>query len=322
MQLKSLGASGLQCAPLVLGGNVFGWTLDEAGSFAVLDAFVAAGFNAIDTADVYSSWVPGNQGGESETLIGRWLRARPGMRQQVLLFTKVGSPLGDHPGGLSSRWIERAAEDSLRRLGVDHIDLYFSHWPDDKVPHQETLAAYERLLGQGKVRALGASNFSAAQLAAALRVSHEQGLPAYQVLQPEYNLYDRAGFEGELRQLCLDHQLGVVTYFSLASGFLTGKYRTAEDLRNSARREMVEKYLDDRGMLILAALDEVAEQLDVPPADVALAWLMHREGVTAPIASATSVAQVEGFARAARLQLTEEQLAALNAASAVAEQRE
>lgn len=317
MQLKPLGASGLQCAPLVLGGNVFGWTLDEAGSFAVLDAFVAAGFNAIDTADVYSSWVPGNRGGESETLIGRWLRARPGMREKVLLFTKVGSPLGPQTGGLSRRWIEQAVDDSLRRLGVEVIDLYFSHWPDAQVPHEETLAAYEWLLGKGKVRAIGASNFSAAQLGDALRISHEQGLPAYQVLQPEYNLYDRAGFEGELRQLCLEHQVGVVTYFSLASGFLTGKYRTAQDLEGSARREMVEKYLDDRGVLILAALDEVAEALDAKPSEIALAWLMQREGVSAPIASATSVSQVHSFARAASLQLTQEHLDALDAASAI-----
>lgn len=317
MQTKPLGASGLRCAPLVLGGNVFGWTLDEPGSFAVLDAFVAAGFNAIDTADVYSAWAPGNSGGESETLIGRWLRARPGMRQQVLLFTKVGSEMGPQRGGLSARWIEQAAEDSLRRLGVDHIDLYFSHWPDDKVPHEETLRAYERLLGQGKIRAIGASNFNATQLSAALRVSQEQGLPAYQVLQPEYNLYDRAGFEGKLRDLCIEHQLGVVTYFSLASGFLTGKYRNADDLRHSARQQMVEKYLDERGMLIVAALDEVAEQLDVQPAEVALAWLMQREGVTAPIASATSPAQVDSFVRAASLRLADDQLRELNAASAI-----
>jgi len=317
MQTRPLGRTGLEIAPLVLGGNVFGWTLDEAASFDILDAFVEHGFNAIDSADSYSKWVPGNHGGESETIIGRWLRARPGMRDHVLLFTKVGSDLGE-PGkkGLSARWIARAAEDSLARLGTDRIDVYFSHWPDPATPYEETLRAYERLLQAGKVRAIGASNHDAAQLAESLAVARREGLPAYQVLQPEYNLGDRAGFEGALRELCIAEGIGVVTYYSLASGFLAGKYRSADDLGRRARGLGVAKYLDARGMRILGALDAVSAGHGAQPADVALAWLMAREGVTAPIASATRRAHVEGFARAAALELTAADLQALDDAGA------
>jgi aryl-alcohol dehydrogenase-like predicted oxidoreductase len=315
MEMRSLGRSGLAIGPIVLGGNVFGWTADERRSFEILDAFVDHGFNAIDTADVYSAWAPGNKGGESETIIGRWLAANPAKREKVCLFTKVGSDLKE-PGkkGLSARWIAQAAEDSLRRLKTDRIDLYFSHWPDPETPHEETLEAYARLLEAGKVRAIGASNYDAALLGSALAVARDKGLPRYEVLQPEYNLCDRAGFEGPLAELCQREEIGVVTYFSLASGFLTGKYRSKADLAQSPRGESVEKYLDGRGMKILAALDEVAARHGARPAEVALAWLMARPGVTAPIASATSRAHVESFARAAGLKLTSEDMAKLTGA--------
>jgi len=317
METRALGKTGLSIAPLVLGGNVFGWTIDEAQSFTILDAFVDHGFNAIDTADVYSAWAPGNSGGESETIIGRWLRARPGLRDKVVLFTKVGSDLGQ-PGqkGLSERWILQAVEGSLARLGVDAIDLYLSHWPDPETPYEETLGAYEKLLSAGKVKAIGASNLDAAQLGEALAVARDKGLPAYQALQPEYNLYDRDSYDGALRDLCIREGPGVVTYYSLASGFLSGKYRSKADLGQSARGGGVAKYLDARGERILAALDEVGGRHGAHPAEIALAWLMAREGVTAPIASATRVGHVESFARAAALQLTDEDRAALDAASA------
>jgi len=317
MEKRALGKTGLSIAPLVLGGNVFGWTMNQEQSFAVLDAFVDHGFNAIDTADVYAAWAPGNSGGESETIIGSWLKARPGMREKVVIFTKVGSDLGK-PGqkGLSERWILNAVEGSLSRLGVEAIDLYFSHWPDPETPHEETLGAYEKLLKAGKVKAIGASNLDAAQLGEALAVAKEKDLPPYQVLQPEYNLYDRASYDGALRDLCMKEGIGVVTYFSLASGFLTGKYRSKGDLGQSKRGGGVAKYLTPRGEAILTALDEVSGRHATKPAEVALAWLIGREGVTAPIASATSVAHVESFARAASLSLSSEDLAALDAASA------
>ncbi|QDL92484.1 aldo/keto reductase [Paroceanicella profunda] len=310
---RALGTTGFEIAPLVFGGNVLGWTADEARSFEVLDAFVDHGFNAIDTADVYSAWAPGNSGGESETILGRWLKARPGMRERIVLFTKVGSAMGaPERKGLSRRWILQAVEDSLRRLGVESIDLYFSHWPDD-TPPEETLGAYDTLLRAGKIRAIGASNFDAGQLAASLAAA-DAGLPAYQVLQPELNLYNRGGFEGALQELCVARQIGVVTYFSLASGFLSGKYRSKADLSVSARGSSVEKYLDEKGLRVLAALDTVAERQGAQPADVSLAWLMAHPGVTAPIASATTPAQVESFARAADLSLTADDMALLNSA--------
>ncbi|MGC3983306.1 MAG: aldo/keto reductase [Pseudorhodoferax sp.] len=316
MQLRPLGATGIAIAPVVFGGNVFGWTIDEATSFSVLDAFVDRGFNAIDTADVYSRWAAGNQGGESETILGKWLKARPSRRDQVVLFTKVGSDMGLGKRSLAAGWIARAVEDSLRRLGVERIDLYFSHWPDPGTPHEETLGAYAKLQAAGKVRAIGASNYDAALLGEALAVARRQGLPAYQVLQPEYNLADRASYEGPLRDLCLREGLGVVTYYSLASGFLSGKYRSQADLAGSARGKGVARYLNARGTAILAALDAVAAAHGATPAEVALAWLIAREGVTAPIASATSVRQVESFANAAALQLAAGEIATLDAASA------
>lgn len=314
MKRRSLGGTGIEIAPVVLGGNVFGWTADERRSFEVLDAFVDHGFNAVDTADSYSTWVPGHKGGESETIIGNWLAADRSRRDKIVIFTKVGSDLKE-PGkkGLSARWIARAVEESLRRLRVDRIDLYFSHWPDPDTPYEETLGAYDELMRAGKVRAIGASNLDASQLAEALDVARAKGLPRYEVLQPEYNLYDRAGFEGPLAELCIREGLGVVTYFSLASGFLTGKYRSKVDLGQSPRGEDVAKYLDTRGLRILAALDEVAAAHGATPAEVALAWLMARPGVTAPIASATSRSHVESFARAASLALTEDDMSRLDA---------
>ncbi|WP_118135136.1 aldo/keto reductase [Oceanicella sp. SM1341] len=313
MHRRALGNTGFDIAPLVFGGNVLGWTADEARSFAVLDAFIDHGFNAIDTADVYSAWVPGNAGGESESIIGRWLKARPGMRERIVLFTKVGSQMGaPERKGLSRRWILQAVEESLARLGVEAIDLYFSHWPDD-TPPEETLGAYDALLKAGKIRAIGASNFSADQLAASLAAA-ESGLPAYQVLQPELNLCKRDGFDGPLQELCRARGLGVVTYFSLASGFLTGKYRSKADLAGSARGAAVEKYLDDKGMRLLSALDTVSARHGATPAEVSLAWLMAHPGVTAPIASATSPGQVGHFARAAELALTPGDMALLDGA--------
>ncbi|TPE49365.1 aldo/keto reductase [Amaricoccus solimangrovi] len=318
MEKRPLGQTGLDIAPLVLGGNVFGWTIDEKKSFEVLDAFVDQGFDTIDTADCYSAWAPGNQGGESETIIGNWLRARPGMRERVRIFTKVGSVTGGpHAGGLTEGYILAAVERSLARLGIEAIDLYFAHWPDPLgTGYAETLGAFDKLMKAGKVKAIGVSNVDAAQLGESLRVARDEGLPAYQALQPEYNLYDRGAFDGALRDLCVAEGLGVVTYFSLASGFLSGKYRSEADLGKSQRGGAVEKYLTPRGRAILDALDEVAAGHGAKPAEVALAWLMAREGVTAPIASATGVAQVESFAKAAALGLGAGEIAALDAASA------
>jgi len=316
MQFRPLGRTGLQIAPIVFGGNVFGWTADEKRSFELLDAFVDAGFNAIDTADVYSRWVPGHEGGESETLIGRWLRANPARRQQVLLFTKVGSDMGDEHKGLGRLWIERAVEDSLRRLNTDVIDLYQSHRPDPETSYEETLAVYDRLMKAGKIRAFGCSNFDARQLAEAQDSARINDLPAYQTLQPEYNLADRTAYEGPLRDLAIQQGLGVITYYSLASGFLTGKYRTEADLGLSPRGAGVRKYLDARGLRILGALDQVAQRHGTQPAVVALAWLIGRPGVTAPIASATSVAQLKSFSAAADLQLGDSDRQQLEQASA------
>jgi aryl-alcohol dehydrogenase-like predicted oxidoreductase len=316
-QQRQLGSAGFTMAPLVLGTNVFGWTVDERTSFSILDAFVDAGFNAIDTADSYSTWVPGNQGGESETIIGRWLSRDPSRRDRVRIFTKVGSEMGaPERKGLSKRWIRQAVEDSLRRLRVESIDLYQSHWPDADTPYEETLSAYAELMQAGKVRAIGASNLDAVQLADALRVADAQGLPRYATLQPQYNLYDRQGYDGPLRDLAIREGLGVIPYYGLASGFLTGKYRSGDDLAKSARGSGVARYLDGRGMRILAALDEVGGRRAAQPAEVALAWLMQREGVTAPIASATSREQLASLLHAAELQLAAEDVATLEAASA------
>jgi len=313
---RRLGKTDLQIGPLVLGGNVFGWTADQATSFALLDRFIDAGLNAVDTADVYSVWAPGNQGGESETIIGRWFKDNARRREKTLLITKVGAPFGPDRSGLSAKRIMAAAEESLRRLQTDRIDLYFSHRPDEKVPVEESLRAYDTLIRQGKVRAIGASNHSAAQLRQALDASTAAGLPRYEVLQPEYNLYNRAGFEGPVRDLAMSESLGVITYYSLASGFLSGKYRSKDDLGKSVRGGNLGKYLDARGARILQALDEVAEANGAQPAEVALAWLIARDGVTAPIASATSLDQIESLIRATQLRLTAQDIELLSAASA------
>ncbi|MEQ1936901.1 aldo/keto reductase [Mesorhizobium sp. CN5-321] len=315
MQKRALGQTGLEIAPLVFGGNVFGWTADEKTSFDLLDRFVDAGFNAIDTADAYSRWVPGNKGGESETIIGKWMKDRKS-RDKVVVVTKVGSDMGQGRKDLSAAYIEKAVEDSLRRLQIEAIDLYLSHWPDPTTPYEETLGAYDRLIKAGKVRAIGASNLDAGQLRAALDMAKLRGLPRYEVLQPEYNLYDRASYDGKLRELCMAEGLGVITYYSLASGFLSGKYRSQADLGKSARGSGVKKYLDARGLRILGALDEVAARHDATPAEAALAWIIARPGVTAPIASATSLEQMESLIRSVSLKLTGADIKALDEASA------
>jgi len=318
MERRRLGNSGLEVAPLALGGNVFGWTVDEAIGFALLDAFVANGFNLIDTADVYPKWVPGNRGGESEEMIGSWLKRR-GRRHDVVLATKVGMEMAPDRKGLSKEHILRSAEESLRRLQTDYIDLYQSHQDDSTTPLEETLEAYDQLIKQGKVRAIGASNYSAARLAEALDVSKRLGLPRYESLQPLYNLYDRAAYESELEPLCERENIGVIPYYSLAAGFLTGKYRSEGDIGQSARGGTVKKYLNERGFRVLAALDEVAAQYDSTPARVALAWMIARPSITAPIASATSLDQLTDLFEATKLQLSAEAIEELNRASAVDE---
>ncbi len=316
MARRLLGRTDLEIAPLVLGGNVFGWTADEKTSFDLLDRFVDGGLNAIDTANVYSRWAPGNKGGESETIIGKWMKAR-GNRDKVVVITKVGADMGQGKRDLSAGYIERAVEDSLKRLQTDSIDLYLSHWPDPTVPYEETLGAYQTLLAKGKVRHIGCSNLDAGQLRAALDVAKLRNLPRYEVLQPEYNLYDRASYDGPLRDLCVAEDLGVITYFSLAKGFLSGKYRSKADLgKSAARGEDVEAYLNKRGMRILAALDAVAGRHAAKPAEVALAWIIARPGVTAPIASATTPEQMASLVRAASLGLTQADVEELDKASA------
>ncbi len=321
MQMRPLGRSGLHCAPLAFGGNVFGWTADEATSFSLLDAFVDGGFNLIDTADVYSRWAPGHSGGESESIIGRWLRL-PGnasKRQQVLIATKVGKPMGDEgsgKAGLSRRWVRQAIHDSLARLHLDCVDLYQSHDDDQSTPLEETLGAFAELIQEGKVRAIGASNFSAPRLAEALASSQRLGLPRYETLQPHYNLLQRALYEEALEPLCRSEGLGVINFFGLARGFLTGKYRSEADLGKSQRGSGVKACLNERGFRVLATLDEVAASLRATPAQVALAWQMARPGITAPIASATSVVQLQELMGAARLSLPQEAITTLGRASA------
>lgn len=315
MQLRELGRSGLQVSPLAFGGNVFGWTVDEAQSFRLLDAWLDAGFNVVDTADVYSRWVPGHTGGESETILGKWFR-QSGKRNRVVLATKVGKPMGDGKAGLSAAYIRAAVDASLTRLKTDHIDLYQSHDDDADTPLEETLEAFAGLIKAGKVRAIGASNYSAPRLAEALDVSERLGLPRYESLQPLYNLYDRAVFEDALAPLCLERGVGVINFYALAAGFLTGKYRSAADAGKSARgANTTKKYLNARGLRILAALDAVAATHGATPAQVAIAWQIAQPAVTAPIASATSTAQLDELAKAATLELDDASIAALDAAS-------
>jgi aryl-alcohol dehydrogenase-like predicted oxidoreductase len=315
MQMRKLGRSGLEIAPLVLGGNVFDWTADEPTSFAVLDAFVGAGFNCIDTADVYSRWAPGHVGGESERLIGAWMKAR-GNRDKVIIATKFGAPMADDKKGLGRAHMMQAVEASLARLQTDYIDLYQAHFDDPDTPQDEVAEDFARLVGDGKARAIGASNFTAERLASALEIAAKAGLPRYESLQPQYNLADRDRFEGPLRDLCVREDVGVIGYYGLASGFLTGKYRTEADLAKSPRGSGVKRYLNPRGLRILKALDEVSAGLGTTPAQVALAWLMAQPGVTAPIASATSVSQLDELVGAAHLRLEADQIKALDEASA------
>lgn len=313
MTKRRLGRSELFIEPLVLGTNVVGWTMDEATSFDVLDAFVDAGFNAIDTADSYSRWVPGNDS-DSEKIIGRWMKAR-GNRDQVLIFTKVGSDMGQGHKDLSGKWIIEEVENSLRRLQTDYIDLYQSHWPDPNTPIAETLSAYDTLVKAGKVRTIGTSNQDAAMLAEALAVSKANGFPRYETLQNEYNLVTRDKFEGEVQDLCVAEEVSGIHYYGLASGFLTGKYRSAGDAGKSPRGGgVVAKYLNERGMRILATLDQVAADHKAELAEVALAWVAAQPGVAAPIASATSLEQVKSLAKGARLTLTSRDLASLDEA--------
>ena len=311
---RKLGNSELQVGPLAFGGNVFGWTADEARSFRLLDAFVDSGLNLVDTADVYSTWVPGHHGGESESVMGRWLK-QSGKRDRVLIATKLGKPMGEGKKGLSRAYMQTAVEDSLRRLQTDSIDLYQSHEDHPNTPLEETMAAFGDLMKQGKVRAIGASNYSAARLAEALQVSKKNNLPRYESLQPLYNLYDRAAYEDELEPLCRKENIGVISYFSLASGFLSGKYRSQQDLENRARKGMLGKYMNERGMRILSALDDVAKQNHSTQARVALAWLIAQPTVTAPIASATTLEQWDDIVESTRLELNESDMQQLNEAS-------
>lgn len=315
MERRTLGNSGLSTAPLIFGGNVFGWTVDERSAFGLLDAFIASGFNCIDTADTYSSWVPGNRGGESETIIGKWMKMR-GNREKVVIATKVGSEMGPGKTGLSKSYVLRAAEDSLWRLQTEYIDLYQTHHDDPGTPVEETLEAYALLVKQGKVRAIGASNVPPARLSASLEAAARSGLPRYQTMQPHYNLCERARYEKELEPLCLAQKLAVIPYYPLAAGFLTGKYRSEHDLSRSVRGDGVRMYFNQRGFHILAALDEVAARQRATPAAVALAWLLARPGITAPIVSATSTRQWEDLARAPEIRLDGSSMELLNSASA------
>ncbi|MTD26426.1 aldo/keto reductase [Erwinia sorbitola] len=315
LEHRQLGRSGLQVPVLTFGGNVFGWTIDEKTSFSLLDALLEKGLYFIDTADVYSRWAPGNAGGESEVIIGNWLK-KSGKRDKIVLATKVGMDLGDGKTGLAPKYIRQAIEASLTRLQTDYIDLYQAHRDDSDTPLQETLAAFDALIKEGKVRAIGASNYSDDRLREALKVSADNGLARYETLQPEYNLYDRESYESGLEQVAEEHGLGVINYYSLASGFLSGKYRSKADAAKSARGQgVVDKYLNDRGLKIINALVQVAETHHASPAQVALAWQIARPSITAPIVSATSLDQVDELAKAAVLKLKEEDLRLLSEVS-------
>jgi aryl-alcohol dehydrogenase-like predicted oxidoreductase len=314
MEFRPLGKSSLKIAPLAFGGNVFGWTADEATSFALLDAFVDAGFNLVDTADVYSHWVPGHAGGESETVIGKWLR-RSGKRDRIVLATKLGKSMGPGKEGLSPAYVAQAVEASLTRLQTDYIDLYQAHDDDSQTPLADTLGAFARLIEQGKVRVIGASNYSAPRFAEALRVAKAQGLPRYESLQPEYNLFARAEYEREYAPLAQREDVAVIPYFALASGFLTGKYRSAADFAGRARAGLLARYDTPRGWRIVEALHDIAARLNATPTQLALAWQLARPEITAPIASATSVGQLRELLAAATLKLSAADRAALDEAS-------
>jgi len=315
MSKRRLGRTTLEIEPLVLGTNVVGWTADEKTSFAIFDRLLAHGFNALDTADSYSRWVPGNDS-DSEKIIGRWIKAR-GNRDKVLVFTKVGSDMGQGHRDLSAKWIIEEVEASLKRLQTDYIDLYQSHWPDPRTPQEETLGAYAKLIKAGKVRFIGTSNQDATLLSEALELSRSKGLPRYETIQNEFNLYSREAFVGTVQDICVKEQISGIHYFSLAAGFLTGKYRTAEDAKKSARGGgVVSKYLNERGLKILAAMDKVAAKTGASLAEIALAWVVAQPGVAAPIASATSIKQLDLLVRGVRLTLSPDDLTALTAAGA------
>ncbi|MEG0921383.1 MAG: aldo/keto reductase [Comamonas sp.] len=317
-QRRSLGRSPLQVSPLCFGGNVFGWTADEATSFSMLDAWLDAGMNFVDTADVYSRWAPGHQGGESEAMIGKWLR-KSGKRHQLVLATKVGKEMGDGKVGLRPAYIREAVDASLRRLQTDYIDLYQSHDDDPSVPLEDVLGTFGELIQEGKVRAIGASNYSAQRLAEALTTSAKHSLARYESLQPLYNLYDRAVFERELQPVCVEHNVGVISFYALAAGFLTGKYRTAADASKSVRgAKTTSLYLNERGLRILDVLETVAQRMSAQMSEIAIAWVMRQPGMTAPIASATSLAQLQSLIKASQLELDDAAMASLNAASAEA----
>ena len=314
MEKRQLGQSSLHVYPIAFGGNVFGWTADEATSFKLLDGFVGAGFNFIDSADVYSRWHPGNTGGESEAIIGNWLKARGG-RDKVIVATKLGMEMAPGKKGLSRQYMMEAVENSLRRLKTDYIDLYQSHRDDPETPIEETLSAYADLIKQGKVREIGASNYSAARLSEALQASTDKGLPRYQTLQPLYSLVERQEFEGALEDVCLKEKVGVIGFYSLASGFLTGKYRSKADTEGRARGSRVEKYMNDYGFGTIAALDDVAKRYNAKPVQIAMAWLMARPSVTAPIASATNLDQLAELLKSVEIQLDAAAIQQIDAAS-------
>jgi aryl-alcohol dehydrogenase-like predicted oxidoreductase len=315
MKKRQLGNTGLEIAPLVFGGNIFGWTVDQAASFKLLDAFVAAGFNSVDTADAYSKWVSGHKGGESEIIIGEWMK-RSGNRNKVIVATKVGMDMGLWKKGLSKSHILRSADNSLRRLQTDYIDLYQSHIDDPDTPLEETLGAYAELIKQGKVRAIGASNHKAERLVAALETSRKAGLPAYQTLQPNYSLIERAEYESNLEPVCVKERLGVINYFPLAGGFLSGKYRSEKDAAGKPRARNVTKYLNERGFKIVGALDQVAKKYNATPARISLAWLLARPSITAPIVSATNLDQLKDLISSVDLVLDQASIEFLNQASA------
>jgi aryl-alcohol dehydrogenase-like predicted oxidoreductase len=310
MEKRSLGRTGIQVYPFALGGNVFGWTVNESRAFEILDEYTRPGFSLIDTADVYSRWVPGNKGGESETIIGEWIKKRKN-RKELVIATKVGNPMGPGKSGLSGKYIRQALEDSLKRLKTDYIDLYQSHNDDPHTPMEETLSTFTDLIKEGKIRAIGASNFTAVRLAMALEISKKNGYARYETLQPLYNLYER-GFEKDLQPLCVKEGIGVIAYYALASGFLTGKYRSEKDFDKSVRGQGVQKYLDAKGKKILSALDEVSAKYKCSPASIALAWLMTRPAVVAPIASATSVDQLKDLLKAVEIKLDSESIRTLS----------
>lgn len=310
MEKRNLGSTGIQVYPFALGGNVFGWTVQKSGAFEILDEYTRSGFNLIDTADTYSAWVRGNKGGESETIIGEWLKKR-NKRKDVVIATKVGKPMGPGKSGLSRKYIRQAIEDSLKRLQTDYIDLYQSHDDDPHTPMEETLGTFTDLIKEGKIKAIGASNFTALRLGMALEVSRANGYARYETLQPPYNLYDRS-FEKDLQPLCVKEGIGVISYYALASGFLTGKYRSEKDLEKSARGQGVRKYLDAKGKKILSALDEVSAKYHCSPASIALAWLMTRPAVVAPIASATNLDQLRDLIKAVEINLDAESIRTLS----------